>query len=438
MMQQKQSALEAVKAIAVPGTPFLNKMSSGDIFKSSLFFLILLGTIFIVFLLSSLLFKSRWKRAVYLLAGLVSLSILMLTDRLIFSFLFVSTLSFASFYLLTLPNEITLPLQESLVLLLSILLLSGTLFYGSRHDFFLKARDKFLFDSAIGHKIITFYYVNSPLATSLVSKERGIYQGLIYYGGVKGDKSVYFGKGLFINSQEKIKAAADFVISEHGGQLFMTNRYGRQTQLNSITLVEVEKAVDSLFSMKGFLILIRDGLYFLPAGLLILLLMGVRWVTKRKNIFFIANIGTALFIVFFITGTTFVGNRAPEAESLESVSLTEDGLSIAHFLSEKKKISAPYIPIIKKMAGSEKPLFRYWGAYLLGLLGDKKEAQTLLTLMEDPYLNVRYVAAHSLYRLQKDRSYSPLLKHLVSDPSWYVRCKIFSIFLNAGIIPSPA
>ena len=91
LLQEKQTALEAIKAIAVPGTSFLNTMGSGDIFKSSIFFLIVVGTLFLVFLLSSLLLKSRWKRAVYLSAGFVSIALLMLTDRLNTSFLFITS-----------------------------------------------------------------------------------------------------------------------------------------------------------------------------------------------------------------------------------------------------------------------------------------------------------------------------------------------------------
>ena len=41
------------------------------------------------------------------------------------------------------------------------------------------------------------------------------------------------------------------------------------------------------------------------------------------------------------------------------------------------------------MTKSESLSLRYWGALLLGILGDKKEAQTLIPLLENPFLNVR-------------------------------------------------
>ena len=66
LIAQKQKALESVKAIAVPGTGFLNNLGSTFILQSSLFYLILLGMIFLVFLLLSLLFRSPWKRAIFL------------------------------------------------------------------------------------------------------------------------------------------------------------------------------------------------------------------------------------------------------------------------------------------------------------------------------------------------------------------------------------
>ncbi len=104
---------------------------------------------------------------------------------------------------------------------------------------------------------------------------------------------------------------------------------------------------------------------------------------------------------------------------------------------KKKEIPEPYIPVIKKMAGSESTALRYWGARLLGVAGDKKEAQILINLLADSNLNVRYAAAQSLYVLLKEGSLGHLIRPLFTDPIWYVRCKIFSVFLRAGSIPSP-
>ena len=438
VMVQKQTALESIKAIAVPGTSFLNHVGSLNILKSSLFYLVLLGMMFLVFLLLSLLFESPKKRGIFLIIGLFILVILTINDRVNISFLLVISTSFASFYLLTLPHRISFSLIEIFVFVLLIIIISGSLFYGSKKRFFLKTRDKVLFDSALGNKIISFYYTYSPLAASLVSREQGVYQGLIFHEGVKNERFLYLDKGIFLTGKEEVKGSADFVISKQGEAFIIKNRYGDAIPIESISISEIERAIGELFSMKGFFSLNKIGLYFFPAGLLILFLMGIKSVTDNKKIFVISSMGIASILVLFIWYVCLTGNSPPIDDRLKSVELSRDGLSIAHYLYGKNKIPESYIPFVKMMAKSESPAMRYWGAHFLGVLGDEKEAQTLISLLEDTSLNVRYFAAHSLYTLLKEKSFETLLIRLLTDPSWYVRCRIFSVFLDAGTIPSPA
>jgi hypothetical protein len=320
-----------------------------------------------------------------------------------------------------------------------MILVSVSLFFnGSRNKFFLKTRDKVLFDSALGNKIISFYYTYSLLATSLISPEQGIYEGLVIHEDPKNEKFIYLGNGIFLSGKKEAKGSADFVISKQGKGLFITNRYGKETPIESINGREIAKAISQLFSMQGFRFLNKIGLYFFPAGLLILLLIGLKWLTENKKVLLISSTGIASVLVLFIWYVSLTGNHPPEGDALNSVKVSQDGLSIAYHLIGKKEIPEQYIPIIKMMTQAESPALRYWGAYFLGMVGDAKEAQTLMTLLADSYLNVRYQAAQSLYWLLKERSFRPLLIRLLKDPSWYVRSKIFSIFLRAGMIPSSA
>ena len=436
-MVQKQSALESIKVIAVPGIAFLNNLGSLAILKTSLFYLILLGMMFLVFLLLSLLIKSPVKRGVFLLAGFFILVLLTISDRVIFSFSFILCISFASFYLLTLPFRIVISIREGLILLLFMGLISLALFLGSRNKFFLKTRDKILFDTTIGNRIVSFYYDYSPLATSLISLEQNVYEGIIFHNGIKEERPVYLGNGLFLSGNRKVKEYADFVISREGENYVITNRYGNKTSIASFQAEEIEKAISNLFTMKGFLKLNNIGLYFFPAGLLIPFLMLVKWLTDNKKVFILSGTGITTILILFIGYVSLTVRNPPKSDDLKSIELKREGLSIAYYLNNNKEIPEPYIPIVKKMARSESPSLRYWGAYLLGMLNDSKEVQTLIKLLNDPFLNVRYMAAQSLFNLSKEGSFGHLLNLLFTDPSWYVRCKVFSIFLNAGLIPSP-
>lgn len=435
---QKQAALESIKAIAVPGTAFLKGLGIFALFKSSLFFLFLLGTMFLVFMILALYLSSPLKRAIFLFCGLLFLIIATVNDRVNLSFSLISLLSFTSFYLLTLPCRLRISLRDVLLLALLTLVLSCSLLYGSKHHFFAKTRDKVLFDTALGNAVITFYYTNSPLAASVISPERGVYQGLIHYSETKRDPFVYLGKGLFLTGRKEIQSTADFLIFKTGDGFFIKNRVGEILPLDTISSEEIERATGRLFSMKGFLRLTQAGLYFFPAGILILSIVGLRKLTSQRRVFVITSAGLASLFIGFIWYVSLTGNHPPEGDDIGSAVLSRDGLAIAYYIHQKKVSGGPYIPLIREMAKSDSAALRYWGARLIGGIGDRKESETLLTLMQDPCLNVRYVAAISLHRLLRKDSLKPLLTRMITDPSWYVRCRIFSVFLKIGMIPSPA
>ena len=438
LLIQRQSALESIKALAVPGTAFLNSMSGLDIFKSSLFYLVLLGMMFLVFLSFSLLFKSPWKRGGFLFAGLIGLILLTIHDRVSISFGFVIFISFSSFYLLTLQSNINISLKEIIVLLLLMIVVSGSLFYGSKNKFFVKSRDRLLFDTLLGNKIISFYYTYSPLAASLISMEKGIYEGVIFHEGIKNKKYIYLGKGLFLSGKKELKETSDFIISKDGTKFNIISRHGKMMPVGTINITEIENKIDELFSMKGFLFLNKIGLYFFPAGVIILFLMGIKWLTDNKKIFIFSNAGFASILVIFILSISFSGKSPPNNNFTESGDLSSQGLATAHYLYQKKEIPEAYMNVVKNMAGSGSPALRYWGAYLLGTTGNINESKILIPLLEDPFLNVRYTAALSLYKLLKQESFRYLIARLFNDPIWYVRCRIFSVFIDAGMIPSPA
>jgi hypothetical protein len=265
-----------------------------------------------------------------------------------------------------------------------------------------------------------------------------VYQGLVYHDGVENKRFVYLGGGVFLTGNGDVRGSADFVIKKKGQGFFIVNRYGKGRPIEAISKEEIERAVEELFSMKGFLFLNRIGLYFCPAGLFILLAMGTRWLTDYKKIFLISSTGMAAVFLLAIWYVNLTGNRPPDAGRLKSAALSSDGLSVAYYLYDKKEVPEPYIPFVEMMTKSESTALRYWGAYFQGILGDPKDTQTLLTLMKDPHPNVRYMAARSLYGLIREGSFRHLLIPLLTDPSWYVRCRVFSLFLDAGTIPAPA
>ena len=127
-------------------------------------------TVLLVFMLISLLIRSQFIRGIFLFAGLLALIILTVNDRVNISFPFIISLSFASFYLLTLSYRMVLSFKESLILLLLITIISVSLFYGSKNNFFVKARDKIFFDSILGNKIIRVEHVGSTSVPGMSAK----------------------------------------------------------------------------------------------------------------------------------------------------------------------------------------------------------------------------------------------------------------------------
>ena len=122
---QRQTALESLKAVAVPGSLFLKTLGGLTVFKGSLFFLLLLGCMLSVFAAFSLLFESPWIRVSFLAGGLLALLLLTVRDRVNLSFPLIVALSFASFYALTLPCRIRVTWKDVLIVLSLIILISG-------------------------------------------------------------------------------------------------------------------------------------------------------------------------------------------------------------------------------------------------------------------------------------------------------------------------
>jgi len=440
---QTQTALESLKTITVPGSTYLKALGGPFILKSALFYLILLGTMLLAFMLFSLLFESLWKRAALLFTGWAAIAVLTWNDGIGVSFSLVVLLSFAAFYALTQSVHLRLALREIAFLLLLVFVVTLSLHFGSKHRFFLKTRDRFLFDTRIGSQLLTTYYDTSPLATSLIAKplspSHGSYVGLLFHSGSHGERFVYPGKGVLILTGDAAhRDAADFVIAQEGEHYVMTNRTGKAVPLDSTGRDHIERAIDQLYAMHGLLRLARIGLYFFPAGLLLLIIFGIRSVSASRSVFFISGAGVATALLLFIWSVALTGNRLPPEDGPASARLSRHGLALAYYLSSQETVPETYMTSVQGMCRSESPALRYWGAYLVGRRGDPNEAPTLIKLMEDPSLNVRYTAAQSLYRLLREQSFGPLLKRLLTDPSWYVRCKVFSTFLSAGAIPSSA
>lgn len=435
---QKQTALESIKVIAVPGSVYLKGVGSLASLNSSLFYLILIGVLLIALMIFSLFFASVWRRALLLLAGLLTVIALTFQDRVNISFPIVIALSFSSFFLLTLDSKINLTLREILVILLLVFAISFSLLYGSKNRFFLKTRDLVLSESVLGNGLISFYYAYSPLAASVISPEQGVYQGLIYKKGFEGKRFQYLGNGLFLSGKEEIKGIADFEILKDGDDYLLKSRYGTIRPIESVTGLHVQKSIEEMFSMKGFMRLTKLCLYFFPAGVFLLLIIGIRSLTHSHKVFIASISGVALLIILFIVSVSLSGNNPAIGNRLKTPDLSRDGIPTAYFLDEKGQVPETYASFVKSMAKSESPAIRYWGTRLLGKLADIQEVPTLTKLLEDPNLNVRSMAAESLYIILKENSFNILLVRLFKDPSWYVKYRIFSVFLQAGVIPSPA
>lgn len=437
-MIQKQTTLESIKILTVPGSAFLNNLGWLAPLNGSLFYTILLGLLFLVFLLLSLVFGSRLKRAAFLFIGFLALAVASFGDRVWILFSVVLVLSFGSFFILTLSCRIRFDRKEIAAFILVVLCICLSLFFGSRERFFLKTRDKILFDSSLGNKIISFYYQYSPLAASLVTPDKGIYQGVLFDPGIKDGNVYYVGQGIFVSGNPAIAGTADFTISKQGSGFSLLSRHGKKTFVESMTPKEIEKAIVSLFEMKGFVVLNTIGLYCFPGALLILVTLGIRWLTPSRKVFMISLAILGLVMVSSIWIVSLTGSRIPTPGQLSASDVSARGLDIAYYLDKQKEIPPSFVPVVKGMMQSPSPALRYWGAHLLGICGTKDDIGSLTKLLEDPVPNVRYTAAQSLYRLNKTESLNSLIPRLISDPSWYVKCKVYSLFLQAGAIPSPA
>ncbi|MEW6664820.1 MAG: HEAT repeat domain-containing protein [Thermodesulfobacteriota bacterium] len=438
LMLARQTAFESMKILGIPGTVFLQQLGVMTFFSASLFYLVLLGLMVLVFLLFSLRFQSLSARGVYLGIGLVGLGIITFQDRVNLSFMLVSTLSFGAFYLLTLRSRIAFSLTDSVAGLCMMVLLSLSLAYGANHWFFLKLRDRALFGNAIGSAVVSFYYRYSPLATGPITPARGIHQGLIFDENIKDGKAYYVVDGVFAAGNKSAEAAADFTLTRDGETFSLTSRQGRRVALKELSPSEIEQAISRLFDMRGLLRLSSAALYFFPAGVLILCLLVLRVYTLKRKPFLLFCAGLTLILLSFIWYVTLTGNRPPSQPPATPESLSRQGLPLAYYLFQQKQVPAAYVPAIRWMIQSESEVLRYWGANLLGMRGDKGETQRLIGLLEDASPNVRYTACISLYKLLKQESFQYLAPRLLTDTSWYVRCRVYSIFLKAGSIPSPA
>jgi hypothetical protein len=437
-MIRKQTALESIKVLTVPGSNFLNNLGWLAPLDGSLFYTILLGIMFLVFLLLSLVFASLWKRFVFLFIGFLALTVLSFGDGVWVLFSAVLVLSFGSFFALTFPCQIRFDRKETAAFILMVACICLSLFFGAKEQFFLKTRDKVLFDSALGNKIVSYYYQYSPLAASLITPEKGIYQGVLFDPGIQDGKVYYLGQGVFVAGNPAISAANDFTIAKQGTGFSLESRHGKKISVGSMTPKEIENAILSLFDMKGFVLLNKIGLYVFPGALLILITLGIRWFTSSRKVFVVSLAILGLVMVSFIWIVSLTGNRIPTPAQLSASEESARGLDIAYYLDRQKEIPASFIPAITETTRSSSPALRYWGARLLGVCGAKEEVGKVTQLLEDPVPNVGYTAAQALYNLTKTENLNSLIPRLVSDPSWYVRCKVYSIFLQAGALPSPA
>ncbi|MBN2125227.1 MAG: HEAT repeat domain-containing protein, partial [Deltaproteobacteria bacterium] len=367
-----------------------------------------------------------------------ALGVLTFQDRTWLSFMLVSTLGFSAFFLLTLHSGIPFSIVDSLVALCMMALLSLSLAYGSNHWFFLKLRDRILFDSTLGKAVISFYYRYSPLAAGPITPTKGLYQGLMYDENIKDGKAYYVGYGLFAVGNKKIAHAADFSLARGGETVSLISRYGRRVTLKQFSPEELDRAVMQLFDMRGLLRLSSAALYFFPAGVLILCLLTLRAFTVRRKPFLVFCAGLTLILLSFIGYVTLTGNSPPSRPPAGPQDLSGEGLPLAYYLFQRKQVPAAYLPAVRWMTQSGSEALRYWGANLLGVAGDKGEAQRLIGLLEDPSPNVRYTACIALNKLLKQESFPYLAPRLLTDTNWYVRCRVYSIFLKAGLIPSPA
>ena len=435
VLLERQEALESLKLLGVPGSAFLHDLGTLFLFKSSLFFLILLGLLLTVALLFSLCFRSPWQRALFFLVLVVGISWITHDDRIRFSFPFVTALSCGAFFFTTLGIRIQATWKDLMVLVILGVVVSSALYAGAQYHFFIKTRDRVLFDSSLGARVVSYYYTYTPLAAAVISPARGVYEGLVYWDEFKMPFH-HLGKGLVLSGEPLVKPGADFIVTTDNGRVVMANRYGERAEIPSPGPESIRAAADSLFTMHGFKNLTRVALYAFPAGLLMAPFFLLRLATRSRKAFGIQGgvVGLGLLIFIGVMSLTGVSRDRPTpAEALHSKNAS---LGLAYEFDDRRTVPAEYVPAVLAWGRSESIALRYWGAKLLGYVpADPEYRSRLDELLNDPSPNVRYAAALSLVHMLRVASFNTLLPHLLNDPNWYVRCIIFSAFLRSGTIP---
>jgi len=436
----RNGALESLGLLAVPGTDFLNSLGTVFLLKSALFFLILLGVVLVVLQLLSLCFRRSWLRIVFLSAILGGLFFLLHGDRVAIAFPLVTALSFATFFILTLDAHIPMSRKHLAVFLGLCLVASLSLFLGEKKNFFIKARDRLLFDCAFGNRVISYYYTYSPLAAAVISPAQGVYQGLVYQGTYNGRPFQHLGNGLVLSGRKSVEKGADFRVEQNGQETVLINRYGERISVASTDAKTLRAEAERLFAMKGFKQLTRISLYAFPAGLLMGLFLGVRLFAESARVFLGVGVSVGLAGVILIAVISFQGSHRLETKPGKDL-LNDKGraLAAAYAFYEQDRLPEEALPMAQDMLKADSVAIRYWGAKLLGVHGFNSTSPALLIeCLEDPSPNVRYAAALSIYRILGEASLRILLPSLLEDPNWYVRCMIFSKFLQSGTIPHRA
>ncbi len=435
VLLERQEALESLKFLAVPGTAYLNDLGPFFVLKSALFYLVLLGLLLAVVQLFSLCLKRPWHRAAFFLLVLAGLVAFTHTDRIALSFPFITALSFGAFFFITLNVRIHASWSDVAVLLFLGALLSSSLVLAAGENFFIKARDRLLFDSRIGNQVVSYYYTYSPLAAAVISPASGIYEGLVFQEGFESPFH-HLGRGLVLSGNPSVKRNADHRVERRDDGHEMVNRYGDRKPLPDVSEEAIREAALSLFSMNGFKTLNRISLYAFPAGLLMVPFFALRMITKRRKPFLVMSLSIGIGLVVGIGAVSFVGASRTAATDGKVPADLDSALGLAYDLYERREVPAELVPAIRQFTRSDSTALRYWGAKLLAYAPvDSTHDRRLTTLLEDPSPNVRYAAGLSLYRLLGKNSFEHLLPQLIEDPNWYVKCILFSAFLRSGTIP---
>jgi hypothetical protein len=435
VLLERQEALESLKFLAVPGTAYLNDLGPFFVLKSALFYLVLLGLLLAVAQLFSLCLKRPWHRVAFFLLVLAGLIACTRADRVALSFPFITALSFGAFFFITLNVRIHASWFDLGVLLLLGAVLSSSLVLAAGERFFIKTRDRLLFDSLIGNQVVSYYYTYSPLAAAVISPASGIYEGLVFQEGFEPPFR-HLGGGLVLSGSPSVERKADYRVERRDNGHEMVNRYGDRETLPELSEKAIRHTASSLFSMNGFKLLNQVSLYAFPAGLLMLPFFPLRMITKRRGPFLVMSLTIVIGLMIGIGGISLVGASRPASPDAGAPEDLDSALGLAYDLYDRRDVPAELVPTVRGFTRSDSTATRYWGAKLLGYVPkDSGHDQRLISLLEDRSPNVRYAAGLSLYRRLGKDSFERLLPRLLKDPNWYVRCILFSAFLRSGTIP---